>query len=82
MHPSNIMWYLKDLTVNSNAEVKVGRYKYYDDICIITDTFYFYIDEDGEHQCKFGVEWSDVYNDIELWELVKDWVKQYMNEVL
>ena len=82
MHPSNIMHYLRDLTVNSNVEIKVRRYKHCDDICIITDTFDFHIDEYGNHQCKFGGEWSDACYSDNLWKLVKNWVKEYMNEVL
>ena len=82
MHPSNIMWYLKELDNNSQVKIEVQRSKHYDHITIITDKFEFNIDEYGRHGVYVNCEWSEFYDDMGILKLVKEWVKSYMNEVL
>lgn len=82
MHPSNIMWYLNDIDCNSEVIVDVARTKYIDSIVITTCNFEFSIDEYGNHYVFENLQRSEIYNDIELWKLVKSWVKDYLNDVI
>lgn len=82
MHPSNIMWYLRTLNRNSEVIVNVVRSKNIDSIVITNCKFEFSIDEYGNHYVFKNLQKSEIYNDIELWNLVKSWVKEYLNDVL
>ena len=82
MNPSMIMSYLSDLDCNSNVEVNIVRSKHCDQIEIITDEFTFVVDEFGLYSVKTDDCWSEDYQDINIWKLVKTWVKNYLNEIL
>ena len=82
MNPSMIMSYLSDLDCNSNVEVNIVRSKHCDQIEIVTDEFTFVVDEFGLYSVKTDGGWSEDYQDINIWKLVKTWVKNYLNEIL
>ena len=72
------MSYLSDLDCNSNVEVNIVRSK----IAITTDDFVFVVDEFGLYSVEAGDCWSEDYQDINIWKLVKTWVNNYLNEIL
>ena len=55
---------------------------YDQNIEITTDDFIFVVDEFGLYSVEIGDCWSEDYQDINIWKLVKTWVKNYLNEIL
>lgn len=82
MHPSNIMWYLIELDINSDVEITIVRSKHNDVFEISTDKFLFSIDEYGKHGVLINGKWSEFYCDKQILMLVKNWISKYLKEVL
>ena len=78
----NIVCYLSDLDCNSNVEVNIVRSEICDQIEITTDDFVFVVDGYGLHYISINNRYSDTRADEEIWKFVKEWVKNYLNEIL
>ena len=82
MNPSMVMSYLSDLDCNSNVEVNIVRSEICDQIEITTDDFVFVVDGYGLRYISDHIGYSDTRADVEIWKFVKEWVKNYLNEIL
>ena len=82
MNPSMVMSYLSDLDCNSNVKVNIVRSEICDQIEITTNDFVFVVDGYGLHYIFIYNSRSDTRVDVEIWESVKEWVNNYLNEIL
>ena len=82
MHQLNIMWLLNDITVNDQIEIQYSRTKHIDSITITHSDFSFFITEYGDVVMSYKYQEVQHDKDVEYWDRVKTWVKNYFNEVL
>ena len=80
MHALNIMWLLNEVDRNTEIEILTGKSKHVDSISISTNTFEFSISECGTCVLTYLDQPKSVEKDIEYWEIVKTWVKDYYQE--
>lgn len=80
MHALNIMWLLVEVDKNTEIEILTGKSKHVDSIMISTNDFEFSISECGSCVLTYLNQPKIVEKDIEYWNMVKGWVKNYYQE--